>query len=107
MKRTVKGKAIDMQQLAFEQKNTIAVGNMNVNANGDQIDNHGNIVKKREEVVKFHYKTEKTTSLATSLKDDIKKDELKLQKDTTKVVKKPKTEEEIQDNGDIVVKDKQ
>lgn len=109
MKRTVKGNVVDMQQLAFENKNAVAVGNMNVNANGDQIDKQGNIITKKEDVAKFYYKTEKTTTSAESLKEDINTEvttyeDIKTDIKETKP-KKTKVVEEVQDNGDIVVKD--
>lgn len=115
MKRTVKGNMIDMQKLAFENKNTVAVGNMNVNANGDYIDKQGNIITKKEDVAKFYYKTEKSTTKVESLKEDITKEVTKIEDSVnTDVVevkesksKKTKVIEEVQDNGDIIIKDKQ
>jgi hypothetical protein len=41
-------------RLLHEKEN--AVGNMSVNARGDEIDNHGNIIKTRNEKMREHYK---------------------------------------------------
>lgn len=42
--RTAQGKIIDMSQIAAKNEHVRAVGNMSVNARGDTIDSHGNIV---------------------------------------------------------------
>jgi len=54
-RRTANGKAIDMEGLAAKNELTPAVGNTSVNARGDIIDSEGNIVERREHVVKKHY----------------------------------------------------
>ena len=43
--KTAMGKTIDMAALAAKNERIRAVGNMNVNARGDIIDNQGNIIK--------------------------------------------------------------
>jgi len=54
--RTANGKQVDMDTLALKNETVIAVGNMRVNARGDQLGPGGRIVKSREEVMKDHYK---------------------------------------------------
>lgn len=54
--RSVMGKTVDMAALVARNSNTRAVGNMkNVNARGDTIDSHGNIVKRVNEKVNEQY----------------------------------------------------
>jgi hypothetical protein len=52
----MRGKQIDMEQLNLKNETLIAVGNMKVNARGDQIGPGGKIVKTREEILKDYYK---------------------------------------------------
>ena len=53
---SMRGKQIDMEQLNLKNETLIAVGNMKVNARGDQIGPGGKIVKTREEILKDYYK---------------------------------------------------
>ena len=55
--RTASGKLVDMDTLALKNETVIAVGNMNVNARGDQLGEGGSIVKTREEIMTEHYAT--------------------------------------------------
>lgn len=54
--RTAQGKTIDMDKLRLSNENTIAVGNMKVNARGDQLGPGGAIAKTRNEVMQEYYK---------------------------------------------------
>jgi len=57
MYRTMQGKEIDMDKLAMKNELVPAVGNMKVNARGDQIGNGGKIIKKREDIIAEYYET--------------------------------------------------
>ena len=48
--RSMQGKEVDMSKLALQNENTVAVGNVRVNARGDELGAGGKIVKKREDV---------------------------------------------------------
>jgi len=48
--RSMQGKEVDMNKIINANEMTIAVGNMNVNARGDEIGPGGQIVRKAEEV---------------------------------------------------------
>ena len=50
--RSALGKAIDMDNLRLSNEDTIAIGNMKVNARGDELGPGGKIIKKREEVLR-------------------------------------------------------
>ena len=54
--KTMQGKTIDMDLMRQRNELTPAVGNVRVNARGDELGPGGKIVKKREEVMKEHYK---------------------------------------------------
>ncbi|SVE58193.1 uncharacterized protein METZ01_LOCUS511047, partial [marine metagenome] len=54
--KTAGGKSIDFDTLSLKGEETIAVGNMNVNARGDKLGTGGEIVKPREEVMADYYR---------------------------------------------------
>lgn len=53
--RTMQGKMIDMEKLMRQNELTPAVGNVKVNARGDELGNGGRIIRKREDVMKDYY----------------------------------------------------
>jgi len=53
--RTMQGRAIDMDKLRSQNELTPAVGNMKVNARGDEIGPGGKILRTREQVVSSYY----------------------------------------------------
>lgn len=53
--RTMQGKMIDMEKLMRQNELTPAVGNIKVNARGDELGNGGKIVRKREDIMKDYY----------------------------------------------------
>ena len=50
--RTMQGKEIDMNRLVNQNELTVAVGNVKVNARGDELGSGGAILRKREEVIR-------------------------------------------------------
>lgn len=53
--RTMQGKMIDMEKLSRQNELMPAIGNMRVNARGDELGPGGQIVRKREDVVSEYY----------------------------------------------------
>jgi len=53
--KTAQGKTIDMGRLALQNEKVRAVGNMNVNARGDQIDDLNRVIQTRNEQVNSQY----------------------------------------------------
>ena len=53
--RTMQGREIDMEKLMRQNELMPAIGNMNVNARGDQLGPGGTIIKKREDIVAEYY----------------------------------------------------
>ena len=62
--RTMQGREIDLEKLMRQIELTTAVGNMKVNARGDQLGRGGKIVKKREEIVAEYYEDNPNTMLS-------------------------------------------
>ena len=54
--KSMRGKEVDMEKLNLKNEMTPAVGNMKVNARGDELGKGGKVVKTREEVLADYYK---------------------------------------------------
>jgi hypothetical protein len=54
--RTAQGKHLDFQAMITQGEMVPAVGNMNVNARGDEIDSSGNIIRSRDEIMQEYHK---------------------------------------------------
>lgn len=50
--RTARGAQVDMNKLVSQNEMTIAVGNAKVNARGDKLGPNGEIIKRREDILK-------------------------------------------------------
>ena len=77
--RTMQGREVDMEKLMRQNEMMPAIGNMRVNARGDELGPGGVVVRKREDVVAEYYEgnpeaqptytlpaTEKTVSLGAA-----------------------------------------
>ena len=63
--KTALGKSVDMDQLRLSNEDIIAVGNMKVNARGDELGPGGEIVRTRNEIMNDYYRLN-TPTVATS-----------------------------------------
>ena len=54
-RRTMQGKMIDMDKLISQNELMPAIGNMKVNARGDELGPGGKIIRKREDIVAAYY----------------------------------------------------
>jgi len=63
--RSAQGKMIDMEQLRLANEDTIAVGNMRVNARGDELGPGGEVIRTRNEVMADYYKLDSPTIRAS------------------------------------------
>jgi len=64
--KTAMGKLIDMDQLRLMNEETIAVGNMKVNARGDELGLGGEIIRTRNQVMTDYYKLDSGITLEPS-----------------------------------------
>lgn len=55
--KTMKGREIDMDQLLEKNQLMPAVGNVRMNARGDELGPGGKVVKKREETINEYYES--------------------------------------------------
>jgi outer membrane biosynthesis protein TonB len=67
--RTAQGRQVDMERLRLQNETTPAIGNMKVNARGDQLGPGGKVVQTREEMLDQYYK--KTTNRKANMPDEI------------------------------------
>ena len=112
-KKTNRGQAIDMAGLVLQNETAVAVGNMKVNARGDQLDAEGNIVKTKTEQAQAYYQNNPKAAVKTvSIKDAVDvsatktmeqpvAEKPKAQKSSKAKVKQPKMKEVELPNGDI------
>ena len=49
--KTMQGRELDLDQLRARNETTLAVGNVKVNARGDELGPGGTIIRKREEIM--------------------------------------------------------
>ncbi len=54
---SMRGKSVDMEKLTLQNELTPAVGNVRVNARGDQLGPGGKIVKTKEQMLQDYYAT--------------------------------------------------
>lgn len=59
--RSAQGTLVDMEKLRLSNEETIAVGNMKVNARGDQLGPGGRVIKTRNQLMKEHYQINPST----------------------------------------------
>jgi hypothetical protein len=65
---SMKGKEIDMEKLALRNELTPAVGNISVNARGDELGPGGKILRTKEEILQDYYKNNERTARDSSNK---------------------------------------
>jgi hypothetical protein len=61
----MKGKEIDMDQLLEKNQLMPAVGNVRMNARGDELGPGGQVVKKREETINEYYESNPAANIST------------------------------------------
>jgi len=54
---SMRGKEVDMERLSLQHETTPAVGNVRVNARGDELGEGGKVVRTREQILQDYYKT--------------------------------------------------
>jgi hypothetical protein len=53
---SMQGKEIDMEKMSLKNELAVAIGNMRVNARGDELGAGGKIVRTREQILQDYYK---------------------------------------------------
>jgi len=90
--RSNRGVEIDMEALRLQNEKAVAVGNMRVNARGDELGPGGEVVKTAKERVEPYYRDNPKAVKRVSLKSPLSDDEKELLDEPEKVVKKERTE---------------
>ena len=119
-KITNRGQTIDMAGLVLQNETAVAVGNMNVNARGDKVNEKGQVVKTKTEQAQAYYQSNPKAAVKTvSIKDAVDvsasktieqpvAEKPKAQKASKPKAKQPKMKEVELPNGDIeLVEDKE
>lgn len=66
--RSMRGREVDMEKLNLKNEMQPAVGNMKVNARGDELGPGGKIVRTREEILADYYKKNPRAAKEDALK---------------------------------------
>ena len=90
--KTMQGKEIDMDKLMRQNELMPAIGNMQVNARGDELGAGGKIVRKREEVVADYYDNNPNANLKRTVTNVV--EDTPPSAPVTKISKKSTTSEE-------------
>lgn len=69
--RTAQGRQLDIEKLRLQNESVPAIGNMRVNARGDQLGPGGKVVKSREQMLDDHYKTNVSKRTSNTAADEI------------------------------------
>jgi hypothetical protein len=67
--RSMQGKQIDMHKLVMQNEMTVAVGNVKVNARGDELGPGGKIIRKREDVLRDSNNTPDQINVRKNIED--------------------------------------
>jgi len=109
--RTAQGKSVDIEKLRLKNELVPAVGNMRVNARGDQLGPGGKVVKSREQMLDDHYNSTVRKNRADDGADEIptSSSKIKKAKSSQPQVSMPDIdifEEEPADPDPIIIQDK-
>lgn len=86
--RTAQGKEIDLEKLMKQNELMPAIGNMKVNARGDELGPGGKIIRKREDIVADYYDTNPNAAPRRKAKiEEVQDPEIKPQSQIVKTKK--------------------
>lgn len=69
--RTAQGRELDIEKVRLQNELVPALGNMKVNARGDQLGPGGKVLKTREQIMDDHYKPKSNQNVVKSNDDPI------------------------------------
>ena len=99
-RKSNRGKIIDMESLIAANSDEPAVGNMNVNAQGDVLGPNGEVIQKAEDRVRAYYQDKPLSSTAqTTLKGPIPDQPEQVQTDAQPEVKTAEAQKTEQDQS--------
>ncbi len=105
--KTAMGKTIDMRSMSMANEKIRAVGNMSVNARGDLIDSHNNIVKTRQQQLAEQYssQTKKQNRPGTAQKPQAEKTPIPAKESKSEPVPAATAEEPVDFPDDVAQDD--
>jgi hypothetical protein len=89
----MQGKEIDMEKLMRQHELMPAIGNMKVNARGDELGPGGKIIRRREEIVADYYEDNPNAKVVAPSKPVIEQKVEQPLMQTTSKIKRNQTEE--------------
>jgi hypothetical protein len=105
--RTARGKQVDLDLLISRNELTPAVGNARVNARGDELSPQGEIIRKREDVLKDYYQASRGMKHEDAVPVAQPQDEPapEVKEAPKKPAPKPKTEQKTVKEDDAWIED--
>lgn len=73
--RSAMGKPVDMDVIRLSNEKTIAIGNMNTNAQGDELGPGGKVVKTRAQIMQEYHKLNTPVANETPVQNSIPVDD--------------------------------
>ena len=101
--KTARGRILNMQALADANPDTRAVSNVNVNAKGDLLDEHGNIIVDKGIITSAYYEGDPKATKAVSIKKSTDRDPKQKIQPTVKKEEPVVTMDSVRDNDPIIV----
>ena len=93
--KSAMGRVVDLGALMLENENTRAVGNMNVNARGDTLDNADRVIESKPKQVQKHYQRQSTNTSATTPTSSTREAKKQQAEKVKAKIKSAKTKEKI------------
>lgn len=87
--KTAQGKNINLEALRLTNEEVIAVGNMNVNSRGDEVDSKGQVIKPKNQIMKDYYSSG-TSARADTLDDKITRERERARQERERIKKTQK-----------------
>ena len=100
--RTVRGVPIDMDRIRLANEQTIAVGNMKVNARGDQLGAGGKVIKTRQQIMAEKNKLHKSPIADNSFGVAESMDDIVVQETVTIDITQPNTVQPVAESTPVL-----
>lgn len=105
--KTYRGKMIDLETIRRKNEDTVAVGNMGVNARGDKLGPGGRVIAPVQEAARRHHNRTAVSTETVGIKGDMPADAAGVleEKPVKKGTKKKVVKETETKSGDIIIED--
>ena len=82
--RTMQGKEIDIEKLMKKHELMPAIGNMKVNARGDELGPGGKIIRKKDDIINEYYESNPKAVPQKNIEEQVKSVDIEIVKNKSK-----------------------